>query len=64
MTSILGISILEAREVSGNYSEKVDNRLVSANDLKQNKSILNLTSVHLEGYEPSAPTHVSRGIKF
>jgi len=44
--------------------KKVDNRLVSANDLKRYKSILNFTSAHLEGYEPSVPIHVSRGIKF
>jgi len=44
--------------------KKVDNRLVSANDLKRYKSILNLTSAHLEGYEPSAPIHVSREMKF
>jgi hypothetical protein len=30
----------------------------------QYKSILNLTSAHLEGYEPQAPIHVSRWIKF
>jgi hypothetical protein len=44
--------------------KKVNKEIVSANDLKQYKSILNLTSAHLEGYEPSAPIHVSRGIKF
>jgi hypothetical protein len=32
--------------------------------MKRYKSILNLTSAHLEGYEPQAPIHVSRGIKF
>jgi hypothetical protein len=30
----------------------------------QYKSILNLTSAHLEGYEPQVPIHVSREIKF
>jgi len=44
--------------------KKLDNRLVSEDDLKQYKSILDLTSAHLEGYEPSAPIHVTRGIKF
>jgi len=44
--------------------KKVNNKLVSADDLKQYKSISNLTSAHLGGYEPSAPIHVSRGIKF
>jgi len=42
----------------------VDTRVVSEDDLKQYKSILDLTSAHLEGYEPSAPIHVSRGVKF
>jgi hypothetical protein len=32
--------------------------------MKEHKSILNLTSAHLEGYEPQSPIHVSRGIKF
>ena len=45
-------------------SKKVNNRLVSEVDLKQYKSILDLTTAHLEGYEPSAPIHVSRGTKF
>jgi hypothetical protein len=44
--------------------KKVNKKLVSEDDLKQYKSILNLTSAHLEGYEPHAPIHVSRGIKF
>ena len=44
--------------------KRVDNRLVSEVDLKQYKSILDFTSAHLEGYEPSAPIHVSRGTKF
>ena len=57
MTSILGIRILKVRQVSGNYSlgKKVNKDIVSADDLKQYKSILNLTSAHLEGYEPSVP---------
>jgi hypothetical protein len=42
----------------------VNKKLVNKDDLKQYKSILNLTSAHLEGYEPDAPIHVSRGIKF
>jgi hypothetical protein len=40
------------------------NKLIDANDMKKYKSILNLTTAHLEGYEPDAPIHVSRGIKF
>jgi hypothetical protein len=44
--------------------KRVNNKIIDANDMKQYKSILNLTSAHLEGYEPDAPIHVSRGIKF
>ena len=44
--------------------KNVNKKLVSENDLKRYKSILNLTSAHLEGYEPSAPIHISKGIKF
>jgi len=44
--------------------KKVNKDIVSADDLKKYKSILNLTSAHLKGYEPSAPIHISRGIKF
>jgi hypothetical protein len=44
--------------------KRINNKLVDANDMKQYKSILNLTSAHLEGNEPDAPIHVSRGIKF
>ena len=61
---MLRISILKASGSLGITQSKKDNRLVSEDDLKQCKSILNLTSAHLEGYEPSAPIHVSRGTKF
>jgi hypothetical protein len=44
--------------------ESVNKKLESENDMKLYKSILNLTSVHLEGYEPQARIHVSCGIKF
>jgi hypothetical protein len=44
--------------------KRVNNKLIDANDMKKYKSILNLTSAHLEGYETDAPIHVSRGIKF
>jgi hypothetical protein len=47
-----------------NYSLRKDDRHVSEDDIRQYKSIFNLTSAHLEGYEPNAPIHVSRGIKF
>jgi hypothetical protein len=42
----------------------VDNRLISEDDLKQYRNILDLTSAHLEGYEPGALIHISRGAKF
>jgi len=41
-------------------SKKVNSRLVSEVDLKQYKSILDLTTAHLEGYEPSAPIRLPR----
>jgi hypothetical protein len=44
--------------------KSVNKKLANKDDLKQYKSILNLTSAYLEGYEPDAPIHVSRGIKF
>jgi len=44
--------------------KKVNKDLVSANDLKQYKAILILTSGHLEHYEPGAPIHVTRSVKF
>jgi hypothetical protein len=44
--------------------KRVDNRLVSEDDLKQYKAFLNLTSLHLEGYAPGAPIHISRSAKF
>jgi hypothetical protein len=40
--------------------KRINNKLVSADDMKQYKSILILTSAHLEGYEPNALIHVSR----
>jgi hypothetical protein len=43
--------------------KSVNKNLVSADDMKRNKSILNLTSAHLEGYELQTPIHVSRGTK-
>jgi hypothetical protein len=44
--------------------KNVNSKLIDANDMIQYKSIMNLTSAHLEGYEPDAPIHVSRGIRF
>jgi len=44
--------------------KSVDNRLVSKDDLKQYKGILDLTSAYLEGYEPGARIHISILRKF
>jgi len=44
--------------------KKVNKEIVTATDLRQYKRILNLTSVHLEVYEPGAPIHISKGAKF
>ena len=44
--------------------KRVDNRLVSEDDLKKYKSIWDLTSLHFEGYEPGAPIHISNAPKF
>jgi len=44
--------------------KEVDKRLVSEDDLKQYKIILDLTIAHVQGYEPGAPIHIARGTKF
>jgi len=44
--------------------KKVDTKIVTDSDLRQYKRILTLTSAHLEGYEPGAPIHISKGVKF
>jgi len=44
--------------------KKVNTEIVTESDLRQYKRILNLTSAHLEGYEPGAPIHISKGVKF
>jgi hypothetical protein len=44
--------------------KKVNKRLVTSNDLKQYKTILEMTNAHLEGYEPDANIHTSKGLKF
>jgi hypothetical protein len=46
-------------------TKKCENKkLVNEDDLTQYKNILLVTSIHLEGYEPNAPKHVLRGMKF
>jgi len=44
--------------------KKVNIRLVTSNDLKQYKTILEMTNAHLEGYEPDAKIHTSKGLRF
>jgi hypothetical protein len=44
--------------------KSVNKKHVNEDGLKHYKNILNLTSAHMEGYEPNAPIHVSLGIKF
>jgi len=42
----------------------VDKKLVTDEDLKQYKDILDLTSAHLKGYEPTGAIRISRGNKY
>jgi len=42
----------------------VDKRLVTDKDLAQYKEKLDLTSAHLEGYEPRGGIRISRGNKY
>jgi len=44
--------------------KRVDKKLVTNADLKQYKSILEMTNAHLEGYDPEANIRISRGNKF
>jgi hypothetical protein len=44
--------------------KKVDETLISKNDLNRYKNILEMTNAHLEGYEPGGDIHISRGQKF
>jgi len=43
--------------------KKVDTKLISTNDLKRYKNILEMTSAHLVGYEPGGDIQISRGPK-
>ena len=45
-------------------TRKVDTNSVTRDDLKQNKTILEMTNAHLEGYNPNANIHTSKGNKF
>jgi hypothetical protein len=42
----------------------VDRKVITESDLEKNKSILELTNVHLEGYAPGGDITVIRGPKF
>jgi len=44
--------------------KNVDKKLVTTNDLKQYKTILEMTNAHLEGSDPNANIHASKGLKF
>jgi len=44
--------------------KKVDTNSVTRDDLKQYKTILEMTNAHLEGYNPNANIHTSEGNKF
>jgi len=44
--------------------KKVNRRWVTSNDLKQYMTILEMLNAHLEGYEPDANIHTSKGLKF
>jgi len=44
--------------------KRVDKKLVTDADLKQYKTILEMTIAHLEGYDPEANIRISRGTKF
>jgi len=43
---------------------KVDKKLVTSDDLKQYKTILEMTNANLEGYDPDANIRTSKGLKF
>jgi len=43
---------------------KVNKRLVTSNDLKQYKTILEMNNAHLEGYDPDANIRTSKSLKF
>ena len=43
---------------------RVNKKLITTEDLKRYKTILEMTSAHLEGYDPDANIHNSKGLKF
>jgi hypothetical protein len=44
--------------------KKVNKEIVSTQDMKAYKNILELTNAHLEGYEPSGNIQITKGTKF
>jgi hypothetical protein len=44
--------------------KKVDKNSVTTADIKQYKTILEMTNAHLEGYKPRAKIHTSKGVKY
>ena len=44
--------------------KRVDKESVTGADLKQYKTVLEMTNAHLEGYDPEANIRTSRGLKF
>jgi len=44
--------------------KRVNKNLVTTADLKQYKTILEMTNAHLEGYKPRANIHTSKGVKY
>jgi hypothetical protein len=44
--------------------KRVNKDVITTEDLKQYKRILELTNAHLEGYEPDANIKVTKGLKF
>lgn len=44
--------------------KRVDIKSVTTADIKQYKTILEMTNAHLEGYKPRANIHTSKGVKY
>jgi len=44
--------------------KKLNKKLVKSNELKQYKTILEMTNAHLECYDLDANIHTSKGLKF
>jgi len=44
--------------------KRVDKKSITTDDLKQYKTILEMTNAHLEGYEPHVNICTSKGLKF